>query len=388
MRDKAKLLNDCMERAIKDKELAGLNYMVLQDGEESFYGEAGYANVEQKKKFNKDTIVRLYSQSKPVTAAAAMILLQDGIIDLYEPVGNYIPSFRRQEIVEGGIRRPVREDRPMFIRDLLNMTSGLVYPFDNTASEIGTGKLYDELISRLRTDNMMSTREFADRLGEVPLAFQPGDHFQYGTSADILGAVIEAASGMKLGEFMKERLFDPLEMEDTGFYVTDDKLDRLATAYYCEDGTIRPYTGSNLGIRADGKMNAFESGGAGLFSTIKDYSHFAKMLMNGGNFNGREILTENTVRFMTKAQLTEAQQNDIDAWTTLGGFSYGNLMRIMKDNRKAGFIAGQYEYGWDGWLGPYFCNDPKSGTTVLMLTQCVDYATGTVTRRLRNIVFS
>ncbi len=388
MRDKKKILMECMNKAVEDKELAGLNLLVLKEGEEQFYSEKGFANVEEKKPFKRDTIVRLYSQSKPITAAAAMLLIQDGILDLCEPVGNYIDSFKDQEIVEGGVRRKTREDRPMFIQDLLNMTSGLVYPFVNTPADIGTGEIYGEMIRRFESDDMMSTMEFADRLGRVPLAFQPGDHFQYGTSADILGAVIEKASGMKFGQFLKERLFDPLGMKDTAFYVPEDKMDRYATAYHCGNGELRPYSGNNLGIRDDGKKNSFESGGAGLFSTIDDYANFARMLMNGGTFEGKEIMTENTVKFMTTAGLKENQQEDPDKWATLGGFSYGNLMRIMKDTEKAGVIARDGEYGWDGWLGPYFCNDPKTRITVLMLTQRVDYGTGPVTRKLRNIIFS
>ncbi|SEL61810.1 CubicO group peptidase, beta-lactamase class C family [Butyrivibrio sp. ob235] len=388
MRDKKKLFTECIDRIIDSGELVGLNALVLKDGEEKMYAEAGFADLEAKKPFKRDTIVRLYSQSKPITAAAAMLLIQDGIIEPYEPVGNYIESFKNQEIVEGGVRRPVRWDRPMFIKDLLDMTSGLVYPFDNTAAEITTGQLYNELIDRLPTDNMMSTMEFAERLGRLPLEFQPGDHFRYGTSADVLGAVIETASGMKFGDFLKERIFEPLNMKDTGFYVPEEKMDRFATAYDCYGEAPVRYSGNNLGIRDDGKKNAFESGGAGIFSTIDDYANFARMLMNGGIFEGKEILTKNTVRFMTGAQLTDEQQNDMKTWSALGGFSYGNLMRIMKNPGRAGIIAGEGEYGWDGWLGPYFCNDPESGTTFLMLTQRVDYGTGVATRKLRNIIFS
>lgn len=388
MRDKKQLLQNCMNKMIEEKELVGVNFLVLKDGKEELYAEAGYANLEEKKPFKRDTIVRLYSQSKPVTAAAAMLLIQDGIIEPYEPVGNYIESFKNQEIVEGGVRRPVRADRPMYIKDLLDMTSGLVYPFTDTIAEIETGKLYNEMIDRFSTGNMMSTMEFADRLGQVPLNFQPGDHFRYGTSADILGAVIEKASGMKFGEFLEERLFKPLNMKDTAFYVPEEKMDRYATAYNCYGENPVPYSGNNLGIRDDGKKNAFESGGAGLFSTIDDYANFARMLMNGGTFEGKEILTKRTVEFMTTPQLTDEQQKDLGTWVTLGGFSYGNLMRIMKNPARSGIMAGMGEYGWDGWLGPYFCNDPETRTTVLMLTQRVDYGTGTATRKFRNIIFS
>ncbi|WP_026527588.1 serine hydrolase domain-containing protein [Butyrivibrio sp. VCD2006] len=389
MRDKKQLLIDCMNRAIESKELAGLNVLVLKDGKEEFYADAGYANIEQKKPFKRDTIIRLYSQSKPITAAAAMLLIQDGIIEPYEPVGNYIESFKKQYTIENGLRHPVREDHPMFIKDLLDMTSGLTYPADDTVAQVCTGALYNELIERLSTDDMMSTMEFAERLGTFPLNFQPGDHFQYGTSADVLGAVIEKASGMKFGEFLKKRIFEPLNMKDTDFYVPEEKMDRYATAYDLGSGEAVPYSGNNLGIRDDGKKNAFESGGAGIFSTIDDYANFARMLMNGGTFEGKEILTERTVRFMTESKLQEGPQKDMtNGWPALGGFSYGNLMRIMKDPEKAGLIAGEGEYGWDGWLGPYFCNDPESRTTFLMLTQRVDYATGITTRKLRNIVFA
>ena len=389
MRSKQELIKNIMEKAVTGNQLAGLNALVLKDGEEKFYADAGYANIEEKRPFKRDTIVRLYSQSKPVTAAAAMLLIQDGIIEPYESVGDYIPSFKKQEIVEKGVRRPVREDRPMFIKDLLDMTSGLVYPFINTPAEVGTGKLYDEMIERFSTGDMMSTMEFAERLGEVPLNFQPGEHFQYGTSADVLGAVIEKASGMKLSEFMNERLFKPLNMKDTAFYVPAEKKDRFATAYICNgEDTPKPYSGNNLGIRDDGNKNAFESGGAGLFSTIDDYANFARMLMNGGTFEGKEILTRRTVEFMTNAKLTPWQQQDLYSWQCLGGFSYGNLMRIMKEPEKAGIMAGMGEYGWDGWLGPYFVNDPESRTTFLMLTQRTDYGTGPVTRKIRNVIFS
>ncbi|WP_044914261.1 serine hydrolase domain-containing protein [Butyrivibrio sp. WCE2006] len=389
MKDKQQLLQNCMDKMIEAKELVGVNVLVLKDGKEEMYAEAGMANLEEKKPFKRDTIVRLYSQSKPVTAAAAMILFQEGVIDLYEPVGNYIESFKNQEIVEGGDRRPVRWDRPMLIKDLLDMTSGLVYPFINSPAEIETGNLYNEMIDRFSSDNMMSTMEFADRLGKIPLAFQPGDHFRYGTSADILGAVVEKASGKKFGEFLKERIFDPLNMKDTAFYVPEEKMDRYAMAYNCYGEEPVAYSGNNLGIRDDGKKNAFESGGAGLFSTIDDYANFARMLMNDGIFEGKEILTKRAVRFMTSPQLSDAQQNDLNSnWPLLGGFSYGNLMRIMKNPDRSGIMAGKGEYGWDGWLGPYFCNDPESRTTFLMLTQRVDYGTGMATRKFRNIVFS
>lgn len=378
----------CMDKAVEIKELAGLNLLVLQDGEEVFYGESGYANVAEKKPFQRDTICRLYSMSKPVTAAAAMLLLQDGIIDYCDPVSKFLPSFANQEIVDAKGRRPVRWDRPVLIKDLLNMTSGLVYPFINTPAEVGTDLIYKEMIDRFQSDHMMTTAEFADRLGKLPLQFQPGEQFQYGTSADVLGAVIEAVSGMSFGEFLEKRLFAPLEMKDTAFYVPEEKKDRYAMTYICRDGEVKEYVGNNLGIRDDGKKNAFESGGAGLFSTVDDYAAFARMLMAKGSYKGQQILSPKAVEFMSSAKLTHEQRQGLAGWTGLEGFSYGNLMRIMVEPERASIFADLGEYGWDGWLGPYFCNAPKSGVTILMMTQCVDYGTGCTTRKLHNLIFS
>jgi CubicO group peptidase (beta-lactamase class C family) len=292
------------------------------------------------------------------------------------------------------------------------MVSGLTYPGITCETEVKTGFLMYDLIKRLEscdtaqdaddaldasnlgfskstapdlTKGMMTTMEFATELGKLPLAFLPGSHFRYGTSADVLGAVIEKATGMSYGQFLKERLFDPLEMKDTSFVVPKDKLHRMSKIYKSVNGDLVEFHGNRLGVRSDGGNNLFESGGAGLCSTIDDYAHFGTMLMNGGTYNGKEILKPKTVEFMTKASLTPSQQLDLDNWHGLEGFTYGNLMRIMKNPDEAVLIGSKGEYGWDGWLGAYFMNDPSTRITFIMLTQQFDYATGPLTRKLRNI---
>ena len=276
------------------------------------------------------------------------------------------------------------------------MTSGLVYPGPHSQAETETGEVYDELIRRLDTDHPMTTQEFASRIGECPLQFEPGSGWKYGTSADILGAVIEKVSDMPLDEFMKTRLFLPLGMYDTDFRVPEEKRGRFATACQVSGNTLpgqKPeltvYTQNHLGIRRDGKHNAFLSGGAGLFSTLDDYLRFAKMLRSGGkSADGETILREGTVRFMTSRQLTPVQQTYFNRWVGLDGHSYGNLMRVLQDEKQAGIIGDAGEYGWDGWLGTYFANDPKRDATLLLGIQRRDYGTGPLTRKLRNIVFS
>lgn len=390
MSDKKKLLQDCMDRAVAAKETAGVSYIFLQDGKEESFGCSGFADIEKGTKMDRDTIVHLYSQSKPITGAAAMTLVQDGFIDLYEPVGKYIKSFANQTFLANGKVLPVPSDRPVLIKDLLNMTSGLVYPGEDSLAQVRTGYLMDEMIDKLHGDpaNMVSTMEFAERLGEIPLNFAPGMHFQYGTSADVLGAVIEKVSGMKFSEYLQEKFFDPLDMKDTAFFVPEEKKSRLARPYIVKDGTLTPYYGDNLAIRNDGGVNAFESGGAGLFSTLDDYSHFAAMLMNGGTYNGKEILRPEAVKFFGTGQLTDYQQKDLEYWNGLEGYSYNNLMRVMVEPSKAGVIGNKGEYGWDGWLGTFFMNDPVSKISFIMFTQITDYGTGHITRKLRNIVMS
>ncbi len=405
MRDKQKLIQAAMDKAVANKEVAGVNLLVIQDGKEIFYAQSGHANIDFDIPMNRDTICHLYSQSKPITAAAAMLLMQDGIFDLNEPVANFIDSFKEQTCIIDGKVQKLPDDRKVRIIDLLNMTSGLVYPGINTEAEKATSLLFVDAIKRLKypyenkpSDNrndstaeknyQMTTMEFAQEIGKFPLQFIPGTQFQYGTSADVLGAVIEKATGQRFGEFLKERLFDPLEMVDTDFYVPEEKKSRLSQVYEVRNGEFKEFGGDHLIIRHDGNRNAFESGGAGLFSTLDDYSHFAQMLMNNGSYKGKEILTPETVRFMTQSAVMDGPQHAFDNWYGLEGHTYSNLMRIMTDPSKALIIGHKGEYGWDGWLGAYFMNDPEINTTLLMMTQMRDYGTGHLTRRLRNIVLS
>ncbi|MBE5832126.1 MAG: beta-lactamase family protein [Butyrivibrio sp.] len=388
MRDKQKLIQEAMDRAVEAKEVAGVNLLVTIDGKETFYAQSGYADIAGQKTMDRDTIVHLYSQSKPITATATMLLMQDGLIDLNEPVSSFIPSFSKQTYILDGEVKKLPSDKPVRINDLLNMTSGLVYPGITTEAESSTTVLFLEATRRLDTDDQMTTLEFAEKIGKFPLQFIPGSSFQYGTSADVLGAVIEKVSGQKFGEFLKERLFNPLEMKDTGFYVPEEKRSRLSKVYELHKGQLREYHENHLIIRNDGGENAFESGGAGLFSTLDDYTHFGQMLLSNGTYKGKEIMTPAAVRFMTNAGLMDEPQRAFQKWNGLEGYTYGNLMRIMTDPDKAILIGNKGEYGWDGWLGAYFMNDPSSKTTIIMFTQMRDYGTGYLTRKLRNIIMS
>ncbi len=380
-------LQETLRRSIDNNEIAGGNLMLIKDGSEIFYHEDGLANRETGTPIARDSIFRLYSFTKPITATAVMILLERGDIDLLEPVSQYIPGFRNQMVEDGGRLIPVERD--VTIHDLLTMTSGLVYGGASQAGQ-ATEALFREIDQRLFGDSPMGTLEFINRLGEGPLASQPGSAWHYGTSADVLGAVVEVVTGMRFGTFLRKELFEPLGMKDTGFWVSEASRGRLVTTYENDgQGGLTPYTGHHLGInnRMD-REPAFESGGAGLVSTIDDAARFTTMLLGKGSIGGVRILRPRTVEYLTSATLTTRQQTNFESWHRLRGHSYGNLMRVMTEPSQAGMIGSTGEYGWDGWLGAYFGNFPQESFTILFMANRKDAGTMPVTRKLRNIAVS
>jgi CubicO group peptidase (beta-lactamase class C family) len=382
-----KKLEAVLNQAIKDGYIPGGNLLVLKDGQEVAYCEAGYADLERKISVRKDTIYRMYSLSKPVTGVAVMILMERGLIDLTDPVSKFLPGFANQKVATDSGTIPVK--REMVIKDLLSMTSGLPYPDSSHQAGREADEVFRKIVENLDQDTALTTQEIANQLGQCSLHFQPGEHWMYGTSADILGAIVEVVSGMKYSGFLKKEIFEPLQMKDTAFYVPEDKQDRFAKLYINVDGTFVEHPTYNLGIQYPMKNPpAFESGGAGLASTIEDYSRFASMLLNHGELDGVRILSPKTVEFFTKGELLPWQQEDMRTWEMLAGYTYGNLMRVMK-NPGVAFVNGSIgEYGWDGWLGTYFSNFPNEKVCFLFMMQKKDAGTTCLTRKLRNIVVS
>ena len=385
MSDLTNKLTSLLQQGVEKGEIAGANLLVLKDGKELVYTEAGYANIEKDIRFSRDTICRIYSMTKPITAAAAMLLMERGDMELGQPLGDILDDFKDMKVWENGELVPTR--RPILIKDLLCMTSGLSYGGEDDAGQ-QVWRILEELDARLYGDNPMSTMEIASRIGKCGLSFQPGDKWLYGTSADVLAAVIQKITGMPYGEFLKKEIFEPLGMKDTGFYVPEEKRARLADVYEKKQEGIRLCITNHLGIKYTQDVPpAFESGGAGLTSTIDDYSKFANMLMNKGTYEGVQILKPKTVEFMTTGKMTPWQQECVwRSWDGMYGYGYGNLMRVMEEPGMAHFNAWKGEYGWDGWLGTYFCNSPSNNLTILLMCQRKDAGTMDVTKRIRNVL--
>lgn len=372
---------ELLRQAVDSGEIAGANLLVIRDGKETVYAQAGVAAPGRT--FGRDIICRIYSMTKPVTAAAAMILMERGQLDLAASVGALLPEFQNPQVWENGKKVPAR--RNILIKDLLSMTSGLSYPgIDGSGREVA--RVFEELDGRLYGEDPMTTMEWAQKMGQCGLAFHPGDQWMYGSSADVLGAVIEKVSGMSFGAFLKKEIFDPLGMEDTGFWVPGEKQDRLAEVYERRDTGAQPWLTNNLGIcYTMHRKPAFESGGAGLVSTVDDYAKFAQSLLG----HGRQILKPATIRYMTNARLLPWQEESLwRSWESMPGYTYGNLCRILVEPGMAVLNGWPGEYGWDGWLGTYFCNSPEKDVTVLLFTQRRDAGTLEVTRKIRNVLTS
>lgn len=377
-------IDKIIDSAVKNGEAVGVSCSVFRNGSQVYSGCFGFADKEKKVPMKNDTIVRLFSLSKPVTAVAAMILMERGIISPDDSVSKFIPEFSEISYVENEQVLPCTAE--MKISHLLNMTSGLPYADNWGRSVKACGKLFDEIVAGQNGGTELTTSEICRKAAKIPLLFKPGEKWFYGISADVLGGVIEAASGVKFGEFLKKYIFDPLEMNDTGFYVPTEKSERFSTLYsWQENGLAHDYN-NYLGLTDYKQPPAFESGGAGLVSTIVDYSKFARMLANKGEFNGVRLLSEKTFRFMTSPQLNDQQLTGI--WDKLSGYNYGCLVRVLENPDISQIKTFKGEFGWDGWTGTFFAADPANNITILYFTQVSGAATTRQAKMICNEVYT
>ncbi|MCR5761808.1 MAG: beta-lactamase family protein [Treponema sp.] len=378
-----------LDDAVKNNAVAGASCLIFHKEKEVGYYESGFADIAWNRKFSRDTICRMYSMSKPVTSAAVWSLIQEGKLDLLDSVASYIPSFSNLTVCHNGSAVPC--ETPVTIQDLLNMTSGLSYGGNSDESHIKIAELISDINSSLNSSAPLTTMQIAERVGHIPLGFVPGTDFEYGISADILGAVVEKVSGMKFGEFLRKRFFEPMGMNDTGFYVPSNKASRLSEEYYAaENGNLEVYAYPNLGIPYKStEPPSFESGGAGLLSTADDYMKFCRMLLSDGRFNGLSVLEPKTVQSMHSMRISDAiHPLFLKKHPHLCGYSYGNLMRIMTDSSQSVAMGTNGEYGWDGWLGTFMLIDPANELALVYMMQKADSGFTPTARKIKNVVYS
>jgi CubicO group peptidase (beta-lactamase class C family) len=371
-------LTEILESEVSSGKLKGCSLQVHHKNEKVFQHSFGTDKC--------DSIYRIFSMTKPVTAIGTMILYERGLLDLFDPVSKYLKGFCNQTVLDTEGERPVKKE--VTIQHLLNMTSGIVYP----EKLYPAGAKFEELVEQFKKENPHPTTvEVCNLVGQAPLAFGPGQDWAYGASADVLGGIVEIITGMRYGDFLKKEIFEPLGMKDTGFYLEDDKQERLVPMFKKDpDGNLVEITKDDLTnyfvVFPDSKPS-YELGGAGLYSTIEDYSRFAEMLLNYGTYKGVRILGRKTVEFISQNQLTVDQRKSI--WfDSMHGYGYGNLMRVMIDQSLAASNGSLGEYGWDGLPGTYFMVDPKEELTLIYMQQNLHGADLSLRRKMRQIVYS
>ncbi len=357
------LLQNTLSRFVSSGQIAGCAVRVLRKDDILFEGSFGYADIEKKVKMSSEnTIFPIASMSKVITVAGVMQLYEQGLFKMWDPVSEYLPGFKSPKIAKenpDGTYEIVDAGGEVTMRQLFTMTSGVPYGWGDTAA--GRIRIEKEKEYMASGEPFPGTVEYANLVGQLPLAFEPGEKWMYGFSIDVLGAVLEVLTGRSLGEYLKENIFDPLGMKDTGFFVPAENHSRIATLYHINEG-LKPDQRNYPAAKPE-----FESGGGGLFSTVPDYSRFAQMLLHGGTLDGVRILGRKTVDLISTDHLTPEQRKS-DSWDTQRGYGYGLGVRVMTNPELAGINGSVGEWGWDGAFGNWFCVDPKESLTCVYLT--------------------
>ena len=357
------LLQNTLSRFVSSGQIAGCAVRVLRKDDILFEGSFGYADIEKKVKMSSEnTIFPIASMSKVVTVAGVMQLYEQGLFKMWDPVSEYLPGFKSPKIAKekpDGTYEIVDAGGEVTMRQLFTMTSGVPYGWGDTAADrIRIEKEKEYMASG---EPFPGTVAYANLVGGLPLAFEPGEKWMYGFSIDVLGAVLEVLTGRSLGEYLKENIFDPLGMKDTGFFVPAENHSRIATLYHIKEG-LKPDQRNYPAAKPE-----FEGGGGGLVSTVPDYSRFAQMLLHGGTLDGVRILGRKTVDLISTDHLTPEQRKS-DSWDTQRGYGYGLGVRVMTNPELAGINGSVGEWGWDGAFGNWFCVDPKESLTCVYMT--------------------
>jgi len=353
-------LTNGMKAIVDQGKLAGVVTMVARHGKVVHFEATGKRDIAAAEPMQKDTIFRIYSMSKPVTGVAMMMLFEEGKWQLNDPVAKHIPEFANLKVYSGadGSGAPVLKDQvhPLTMRELMSHSGGFTYgAFSNTP--------VDKLVREADVLNINITLdEMIKRIAKLPLNAQPGSEWHYSISVDIQGYIVQKLSGMPFEQFLEQRIFKPLGMVDTAFYVPEAKLERLAEFYdYDKDGKLRVLRG---GLNHDfGAKPALASGGGGLVSTATDYMRFCQMLLNGGQLNGVRLLSPRTVELMR----TNVLAPNMPILTPGAGF--GMDFAVYTDPVAAGGYYGKGTFWWGGAAGTRFWIDPVNDLIVIGMIQ-------------------
>lgn len=368
-----------IQEQIDQQRLAGGVMYIARDGRTVELRAFGYRDLEARQPMTTDTIFRIASMSKAVTSVAVMMLYEEGKFTLHDPVSKFIPGFANSVVAvppaadapAGTTYSTVPAKRPIQIRDLLTHTAGLTYGDGLAAHLYREAKLQGWYFA----DKDETIGQVIDRLATLPLHGQPGEVWQYGYATDVLGRLVEVVSGMPLDRFFEERIFGPLKMPDSSFFLPPEKEARLAKVYGLEDGKLVP---GSQGDYVRGPRKCF-SGGAGLLSTATDYGRFLQMLLNGGELEGVRLLGPKTVELMV-----QNHTGSLFSWDT-GAFGLG--FWVMKDLGSYGEVGSLGSYGWGSAYFPQYVVDPKERLVAFMMAQLMPAGDSNLNQRVKLLTY-
>jgi CubicO group peptidase (beta-lactamase class C family) len=374
-------IDTVMQIAVDSARAAGIAVLLLRDGQVVKSGSYGWADLEARRPLRTDALFRIASQTKAVTSVAVMMLVEEGKLRLSDPVQRWMPTFAGMTVVSGDGSTPAR--RPITIRDLLTHSAGLSYGTEPSVRQAyaaaGLGPAAGHGWYFADKDEPICTT--LDRLGTLPLVAHPGERFVYGYGTDVLGCVVERVSGRALDEFFRERIFRPLRMNDTHFFLPPAEPSRLVAVYAAGSGGLRRADegATGQGAYVDGPRASF-SGGAGLVSSIEDYARFLQMLLNGGELEGARILAPHTIVLMTTDHL--------GALYTSPGLGFGLGFEVLEDPGHAGRYGAPGAYGWGGAYATTYWVDPEERLVALIMTQTLPSGGLDAADRFRTLVYS
>ena len=387
----ARIDRHLIENYIAPGKIAGCQVMVARRGTAAYFKSFGDMDRERARPVQEDTIFRIYSMTKPITSIALMTLYEEGRFQLNDPVHRFLPAWRDHEVWVRGegadmVTRPPAS--PMTMRHVLSHTSGLTYGALLDADPHPVNGVYQELGVR-RSDGETMT-SFAEKLSRVPLRFDPGTQWLYSLATDVCGCLVEVISGQKFEDFLQQRIFEPLGMTDTAFWVPESKINRFAANYQrAADKSLQliddPLTSSYL------TAPSFPSGGGGLVSTTTDYAKFCDMLRLRGSVNGVEIIGSRTLALMIKNHIlnsADLRQTAIGSFseTAYEGVGFGLGFATTLDEISSGTI-GAGDYYWGGAASTIFWVDPVEDLYAVFMTQLMPSATFNFRGQLKNIIY-
>jgi CubicO group peptidase (beta-lactamase class C family) len=369
--------------------LPGLSVCVMRKGELAFAETVGKADVERNRPMRPDTIVRIYSMTKPLTSTAIMMLYEEGRFQLDDPISKFIPAFKSPRVYVGGSRGKIESvpaEREITFRDLLSHTSGLTYGFMESNPVDALYRAKDGVDFQTSTSSL---KQLVEKLASFPLIAQPGKAWNYSVSTDVLGYLVEVISGQPFEKYLVEKVAKPLGMVDTDFFVPADKHDRFAANYQAGAGGKLELI-DDPGKSRYREQRSVNSGGGGLVATASDYLRFCKFMLNKGELDGVRLLGRKTVELMTMNHL-KGDMADMGmprfSESTYYGIGFGLGFSVMIDPARAHIVGSPGEYAWGGAASTAFWCDPVEDMAVVMLTQLMPSSTYAIRRELRVLTY-